>query len=663
MGVRKGHWAGAVTNFMRRRSYLIGIFVAVIVTFSLSAGMLRLWADPGFNLLVNEGGAEWVRFPKPFQLPIHWSESLSTSFRCRLEVPGTPEKAVLAFRAMKKAVVYLDGRLIFGTSEDLQRWKEPYRLDLKPWLETGKHELRIDVSNWNGHPALLAYCKSLGVFSGDSWEASNDGRKWMPALPVDQISNLPISRQFPRSDQAIRSLFPLFLPVFALFFFWSLRSDDRLSPAWFKKAHLSAGAVRWLVLGAWLVMAVNNFWKLPLEMGMDAKGHLQYIHYLFENGRIPLATEGWQMFQPPLYYLLAAAVYQSFLSLFSAEIIIRILKLLSFLCGMAQVEICYRTLRNAYPGKESLQVIGILLGGLLPMNLYMSQSLGNEPLVGCLTALLILLACRVSSGAREATRETAIIMGFILGLALLTKVTAILIVPLLLFFVSTEILKRTGSAGEGIRSVARFVIIALCIALTVAGWYYLRNWIEMGRFFVGGWDAIRDIVWWQDPGYRTLRQCYIFGESISYPVFSSIYGFWDAIYSSFWADGYLSAYNRPPWNYGFMLSGAWLSLLPVTAILIGFVVTGRVKGGPLSRMLRFSACSIVFYLAAIFYMFLTVPILGSAKATYALGLIPCFALIGTAGFEVLARLRFLRAVVYGLFACWAVGSYLSYFAI
>ena len=662
--MKKGHWAGAVTNFVSRRACLISFIVAVIVTLSLTAGMLRLWADPGFNLLVNECGAEWIRFPKPFQLVIHWSESFSTSFRCRLDVRGTPEKAVLTFRAMKKAVVYLDERLIFRTSEDLDRWKEPYRLDLGPWLETGKHELRIDVSNWNGHPALLAYCKSLGIFSGESWEASNDVREWMPALPVDQISHLPISRQFPRSDQAIRSLFPLFLSVFALFFFWSLWSDDRLSPpAWFTKAHLSAGAIRWLVLGAWIVMAVNNFWKLPLEMGMDANGHLQYIRYLFENGRIPLATEGWQMFQSPLYYLLAAAVYQSFLSIFSAETVIRILKLLSFLCGMVQVEICYRTLRNAYPGKESLQVIGTLLGGLLPMNLYLSQSLGNEPLVGCLTALLILLACRISSGVRGATRETAILMGFILGLALLTKVTAILIVPPLLFFVSAEILKRSYSPGEGIRSVARFVIIALCIALTVAGWYYLRNWIEMGRFFVGGWDAIREIVWWQDPGYRTLRQCYIFGESISYPVFSSIYGFWDAIYSSLWADGYMSAYDHPPWNYGFMLSGTLLSLLPSTAILIGLVVTARTKGGPLRRMLRFSVCSIGLYLAAIFYLFLTVPFLSSAKATYALGLIPCFALIGTAGFEILTRKRFLRAAMYGLFACWAVGSYVSYFII
>ena len=658
--MQMGHRAEAIKNIICRRSCLI---VAVMLVLCLVAGMRYLWTDPRIPLLVNEGGTEWIRFPNPFQLPIHWSDKLSTSFRYRLEIREIPESAILTLRVMKQADVFLDGSLLFKTPGGPERWRESHRIDLRPWLAKGVHELRIDVVHWNGHPAFLAYCKSLGIFSGESWEASNDGREWMPALPVDQMSPLTISRTFPRSDQAIRSLFPLFLSLFALFFFWSLRSDEHLSPVRFTKVHLSAGAVRWLVLGAWLVMAVNNFGKLPLEMGMDVKGHLQYISYLFENGRIPLATEGWQMFQPPLYYLLSAAVYHSFISLFSTETVIRILKLLSFLCGMVQVEICYRTLRNAYPEKESLQVIGTLLGGLLPMNLYMSQSLGNEPLVGCLTALLILLACRISSGVSWVTRETAILMGFTLGLALLTKVTAILIVPLLLFFVSAEILKRTGSPGEGIRSVARFVIIALCIALTVAGWYYLRNWIEMGRFFVGGWDAIRDIVWWQDPGYRTLRQCYIFGESVSYPVFSSIYGFWDAIYSSFWADGYLSAYNRPPWNYGFMLSGVWLSLLPSTAILIGLVVTARTKGGPLRRMLRFSVCSIGLYLAAIFYLFLTVPVLSSAKATYALGLIPCFALIGTAGFEVLTRQRFVRAAVYGLFTCWAVGSYVSYFII
>lgn len=661
--MKKRHWTAAVENFIGHRIRTIGLIIVVIVILGLSAGILRFWTDPDINILINEGGAEWIRFPKPFRLAIYWSGNISTSFRYHLDIQDTSKEALLTFRAMKKADVYLDGQLIYQTSVDLARWKETHRLNLAKWLQPGKHELRIDVSNWNGHPALIAYGKSAGIWDGTVWEASTDGRKWVSALPVNQIPPLRISRRFPRSDQAIRPLIPFFLAIFTLIFFCSLRSDAHFSPPRLKNITLSASTVRWLVLGSWLLMALNNFRKLPLTMGMDANGHLQYINYLVENARIPLATEGWQMFQSPLYYLLAAAVYQTFLPLFSADTVIRIVKLLSIICGMIQVEICYRTLRIAYPGKVSLQVIGILLGGLLPMNLYMSQSLGNEPLVGALISLLILVVYQVFSGVRRESRETFILMGFILGLALLTKVTAILIVPPLLLFLSAEIIRRREAPGEGIRSVARFGIIVFCVALTVSGWYYLQNWIEMDRFFVGGWDAMRNIVWWQDPGYRTLRQCYIFGESILYPIFSSIYGFWDSIYSSFWSDGFMSAYDSPPWNYGFMLSGALLSILPSTAILIGFAVTAFVKNGTLCRMLRFSACSIFFYMAAIFYMFLTVPILSSAKATYTLGLTPCFAIMGTVGFEIMTRNCFIKAVVYGLFACWVVGSFASYFVI
>jgi hypothetical protein len=654
--------AEAMKKILRRHSR--GIVVILLIIF-LVAGLRQLWTNPQIPLLVNEGGAEWIRFPSPFQLPIHRAGQLSTRFRCRLEIREIPDSALLTLRAMKEARVLLDGRFLFRTPEDTEKWRQPHRVDLRPWLTQGSHELLIEVAHSNGYPALLAYCKSMDIFSGEGWEANRDGLAWLPALSVDRISPLSITRNFPRSDQALRTLLPLFLSIFVLFFFWSLRSDDRVSPSWFDKVHFSASAVRWLVLIGWLLMGVNNFWKIPHDMGMDVKGHLQYILYVAEYGRIPLATEGWQMFQPPLYYLLTAAVYNFFLGFFDMETVMRILKILPLLCGMAQVEICYRILRNAYPGRESLQGIGIILGGLLPMNLYMSQSLGNEPLVGCLTALLILFACRIFSGVSMATREIAVLMGFTLGLALLTKVTAILIILPLIYFVSVEILRTDGSAHEKIRSAGRFMIPFLGIALIIAGWYYLRNRIELGRFFIGGWDAFREIVWWQDPGYRTLGQCYQFGASIWQPVFSSIYGFWDAIYSSFWADGYLSAYTfkHPPWNFGFMLSGAWWSLLPSAAILTGFVVTARMKEGSLSRMLRFSVCSIAIYLAAIFYLFLTVPILSSAKATYALGLIPCFALVGTAGFEVLMRRRFVRAAIHGLFACWAFGSFASYFVI
>ena len=89
----------------------------------------------------------------------------------------------------------------------------------------------------------------------------------------------------------------------------------------------------------------------------------------------------------------------------------------------------------------------------------------------------------------------------------------------------------------------------------------------------------------------------------------------------------------------------------------------RRNNNPQRKMLRFALCSILIYFAAIFYIFLTVPILSSAKATYALGLIPFFSIIASAGFEFSTRWKILRAVTYGLFACWVVGAYAAYLAV
>ncbi|MCK7475882.1 MAG: hypothetical protein MZV49_25695 [Rhodopseudomonas palustris] len=71
--------------------------------------------------------------------------------------------------------------------------------------------------------------------------------------------------------------------------------------------------------------------------------------------------------------------FRIFLHLFDPEIVVRILKLPPVICGMAQVQISVSRTQYAYPGREFPQIIGTIAGGLLPMNLYMSQSLGNEP--------------------------------------------------------------------------------------------------------------------------------------------------------------------------------------------------------------------------------------------------------------------------------------------
>jgi 4-amino-4-deoxy-L-arabinose transferase-like glycosyltransferase len=157
------------------------------------------------------------------------------------------------------------------------------------------------------------------------------------------------------------------------------------------------------------------------------------------------------------------------------------------------VEISYRTLRIVFPKREDLQVIGTLIGGLLPMNLYLSQAVGNEPLAGCLSATVLVLALKLNRSRPGALPKWHLpILGFVLGLALLAKVTAVLLVPPPIF-----LLAYVHSAGDRpARRIALTVAVALGVALVVSGWYYLRNWIQLGKPFIGGWEPSHYIGWW-----------------------------------------------------------------------------------------------------------------------------------------------------------------------
>jgi hypothetical protein len=305
----------------------------------------------------------------------------------------------------------------------------------------------------------------------------------------------------------------------------------------------------------------------------------------------------------------------------------------------------------------------MLLGGLLPMNLYMSQHLGNEPLAGVLSALVVLAAVRCLNEPGYATApRTPWMLGLLLSLAILTKVTAILLIPPAIGCLAVARFRERQPPVQIITAVFQ---CALAIGL-LTGWYFVRNWIELGRPYVGGWDSSRGIFWWQDPGFRTREHFLTFGRSLIQPIFAARIGFWDAIYSTLWLDGFVSGIAeyeyRPPWNDPLLLVAPWLAILPTAALLLGLAATCLPGQRPVRLTLVFAAACLAIYFAAMLSLFFKLPIYSTAKATYTLGLIPCYALLAAAGFTMLLHNRVLRAFVYAWMTCWAVCSYLAYFA-
>jgi hypothetical protein len=637
---------------------LLIVVSALVILVPVLVTLLKIIVTREALFLCSEGGARWIKMTERVNLKT-WTDRSAVAYSGQFLLEKAVSDSVLTVRALGKTQVYLDGQSIAPFSERDDR-KNPRSIALRD-LSPGRHELIIAVSNEKGPALVLAYSDALGIFTGPGWKASMDGQHWLPVTLADDKKPADASLRFPSAFEAFREVVPVYLPLFAVCFFLVLffQSAPEKYP-WISRTAWNPSSVRLTLLAAWAVLAVNNIMKIPLYVGYDVVHHYAYISYITEKGTLPLATEGWQMFQSPLFYLLSAGLWK-FLSLFlpanAAQFLLRIIPLC---CGALQVQLAYQAVRYVFPSRTDLQTLGTIVGGFLPMNFYISQVVGNEPLAGFLSAAAIVIALGILTKTGPLPKGRLAFLGIMLGLACLTKFTAVLLIPafvLLLIYVMSE-------KEQPPKSIVAGIAIFLGAVVLVSGWYYLRNWIALGKPFVGGWDIARGQVWWQDPGYRTVGDFISFGRSLSHPIFSAIYGFWDAIYSTFWLDGLNSSivsYEiKPPWNYDFMLSGALFSLLPAGGIIFGIIRgVGKPKAAHPGQV--FSAYCIAVYFTALLYLYVALPIYSTAKATYTVGLIPCYAIMCVSGLDVFTRNKYLRAAVYALLICWAVSAYASYF--
>ena len=593
-------------------------------------------ASPEVTWIAQRGDAAWITDPRPVDLSVQQygrAEVPVATFVRRFELASAPDRAELRVRAARAYRVRVNGALAWASPDPDPEWRSERAREVAPLLRAGENELAIDVWNPRGPPLLRARLavSDRVIPSGVDWTAAVDGGPPAAAALPDDTRASASAAAGPRPARALAEHGGALAGLFALALLGWVAFGERVGAF---SARLPALALA-LVHAIWLWLFATRFAHISLTTGFDATNHLRYVELLRSTHELPLPSDGWSTYHPPLFYVLAAGLQASFAPLGPAWSAIAT-KAVSFAAGLGQVWLAFGLARALAPGRAVLAALAVLFAGCLPLNLYSSAYVSNEPLHAFFFGLAALLTARALARGRVRIGEACAI-GIALGLALVTKVTALVAAA-----VAGGCIVAQAALVERARP-ARLGALAAGLALpplALAGWFYARNLRLYGTPIVGNWN-LPGLRWWSQPGFHTAAYYLGFGESLRLPVLSGLHSLADALYSSFWGDGWIAGRStaaRLPelWSWPWAAIGYWLAL-PATAVLaVGVAESLRrafAARGPGRAAWSFVVALEAGLVFALIWLTLDLPYFGQAKAPYLLGLVSPLAVTFALGAE------------------------------
>lgn len=158
---------------------------------------------------------------------------------------------------------------------------------------------------------------------------------------------------------------------------------------------------------------------------------------------------------------------------------VHLIRLLSVLLGAGTVFLTYKLALEIFPDHEHLAVGAAAINAFIPQFLFISAAVNNDNLVAPLCSCALLLLMRNTQYPISNTKWILdigywVLLGFVLGLACLSKLSGLgLLILTAIVLVVAAYRRRSARPLVG-------GMIALTVALAVAGWWYIRNWTLYG---------------------------------------------------------------------------------------------------------------------------------------------------------------------------------------
>lgn len=598
--------------------------------------------SPSVPFIWNSAGAQWIGQPSQFDAKVQLaSQGLTTDFSREFDIAGSvPEKVAFRFKALGSFKLFVNGAAVPDESARASNWKRETAVDITRSIWPGLNRLVARVHNPRGPCLLWARVDGLSqpVPTDSSWMAESASGSPSSAVPANDVVTHPDVGKAPRTWSVAAQQKPLLLG-FAGAGMLAALLIPRLRRA--GTASFPTRSLLWAITAFWLFVFFQKMVRIDARIGFDAPAHLNYILFILQERWIPLAGDGWAMYHPPLFYLLSAAAVGGLKAGSGGPEFFKFAAgLVPFISGLGTVWLTWLLSRRIFENDALKTSAAVLAGGLWPMGLYMSAYVSNETLCGLLAHLVILLTV-VSLRQSRVTPWMMLALGCASGLALLSKFTAVIPVFLAVLFVGLKLVTLEKVSPR--RAVSLLAVVVLSIG-AISGWFYIRNFLNYRQFLVFNWNLPSGSIppWWQQPGYHMPGYLLSFGSSLAQPYFSGFRSFWDALYSTFWLDGFVGGRvllegRHRLWNYEFMSLVSPLALLPTALIGLGFFKSvgcglwHRDAGLRLSHGF-FCGLSLLLGFAMIHYS-LAVPIYSTTKAFFALSLLGPIAVFFAEGLQ------------------------------
>ncbi|MCB0157786.1 MAG: glycosyltransferase family 39 protein [Caldilineaceae bacterium] len=232
-----------------------------------------------------------------------------------------------------------------------------------------------------------------------------------------------------------------------------------------------------------------------LKMGDYNQELLDFLLYTHFAPKVPTLPLRYEAYQPPLYYVLATPIY------WLTQGNLLALRFFNLLLGALGLWLLYAGVATVFPNKTLISGGALAFAALLPMQIAVAAAVNNDVLaqvmvVGAMYVLLRWMRTQFHGTAALDSRQSTmslILLGFLLGLGMVTKIYAYLVLPVA---VATVVLvawlrPRVGRPLRGLewsklrRSLAPALWVA-APALTLALPLWVRNISLYGRWDIMG---------------------------------------------------------------------------------------------------------------------------------------------------------------------------------